>query len=458
MNFMNETIAALSTPKGTGAIAIVRLTGNESFTVTEKIFKGTKPIKQMKPRKAYHGKIIDKVTENTIDDVLVLKFKTPNSFTGQDMLEIHCHGGIYVVQSILNLLIKNGVKPAEPGEFSKRAFINGKLDLVQAESIADTIHAKSKASLSLSQRQLEGTLSKELTTIKNVLIKQCSLLELELDFCEEDVEFADYQTIYNNIDKLQIKLKKLIDSFHFGRLVREGVNLVITGKPNVGKSSLLNALIEQERAIVTDVPGTTRDTIEESIDINGYVFKLTDTAGLHHSNDKLENIGIERTLQKIKQADVVMLVIDCTKNEEPEFANMEKLKKKDALLLTVFNKIDLIDKPKIRDIENKYMESICLSAKQRVGFEKIEKTLIQYVESKRVNQEGEVLTKARHYHAVNKAYNFINNAKKSIKEGYSSEFVSLDLREALNSMSQLTGTVTTDDILNSIFSSFCIGK
>ncbi|MDZ7725509.1 MAG: tRNA uridine-5-carboxymethylaminomethyl(34) synthesis GTPase MnmE [candidate division KSB1 bacterium] len=280
---MNDTIAAVSTAKGTGAIAIVRLSGPDAFDILEKIYSGNISVKNMVERKCYNGTIIDSTRSYSVDNVIILKFQSPCSYTGQHIIEIHCHGGAFVVQHILRLLILNGAKPAEPGEFTKRAFLNGKIDLLQAESIADTIHAQSESSLKLSQHQLHGDLSKELSAIKETLIKQCSLLEIELDFSDEDIKLADYSTISDQMDILKNRLKSLLDTFTYGKLVKEGVKLVISGKPNAGKSSLMNTLLQQDRAIVTDIPGTTRDTIEEALDIRGFIFYITDTAGLHRS-------------------------------------------------------------------------------------------------------------------------------------------------------------------------------
>ena len=460
---MNDTIAAISTPIGTGAIAIVRLSGPDSFGIADKIFKGKKSIDSAPANQVINGFIIS--NDSIIDQVLVSKFKSPNSFTGENIVEINCHGGTFIVQEILKLIIAAGARHAEPGEFTKRAFINGKMDLVQAEAVADLIHAQTNINLRLSVSQLEGKLSDTIHELKDNLKKQCSLLEIELDFSEEDIEFAKRDDLLNDLVKLETELEKLSSSFIHGRLLREGAHIAIVGQPNVGKSSILNMLLKQDRAIVSSIPGTTRDTLEESLDIKGFLFKVTDTAGIRETDDLVENKGVNRSNQILKNADIILLIVDSSLpdiNSTKTFLDtyIKTSIKPDQMLIVVFNKIDIVDKQSFaeyKEIFNDYT-SLEISAKTGFGFSSLEDTLVSLVSNKPDIQFNNMLTKMRHYDSLNKSLMYLKNAIASLKENFSPEFVSFDLRASLDALGEITGEVTTDEILNDIFSSFCIGK
>ena len=454
---INDTIAAISTPKGIGAIAIVRMSGEKSFAIADKIFVGRQSISQLGHSVAIHGFIFSPANHEQLDEVILTKFVAPNSFTGQDLIEISCHGGIYIVNEILNLLLENGARLAEPGEFTKRAFVNGKMDLVQAESVADIINAQTKESLKLSVSQLEGLLSEKLGKIAEKLKKQYILLEVELDFSEEDLEFADRKEILDNVDNLLTEVDKLLSSFKYGRLIRQGVNTVIVGKPNVGKSSIMNRLLQEERAIVTKVPGTTRDSLEESIDIKGILFKVTDTAGLRDTNDIVEKYGIRQTKKKISQADIIVYVLDVTeKITDKDVDKFHKMKRQNDKVIVIYNKVDLLPHHE-KDTFFAKEEAINVSAKTGKGFETLERKLLFLAQREKIS-ETQIITKVRHRNILQKAKEFLGCAKKSLENKLPSEFIAADLKSALDTIGELTGQVTTEDILNEIFSQFCIGK
>ena len=454
---INDTVAAISTPRGIGAIAVVRLSGKESFLIAERIFRGSKSVGSLKHSTAIHGYIYSPKTKDKLDEVILTKFVAPHSFTGEDIIEISCHGGHYVVQEILNLLFKNGARPATPGEFTKRAFINGKMDLVQAESIADIINAQTKESLKLSSSQLEGELSKRLYKIAEDLKKQLVLLEVELDFSEEDLEFADGKTILKNVDNLLIEVDNLLNSFEYGKIIRQGANTVIVGKPNVGKSSILNRLLQEERAIVTELPGTTRDSLEESLDIDGILFKITDTAGLRETEDLIERHGINQTEKKINQADIILYVLDVSKPiENDDVDKLEKLRETTKSIAVLLNKIDLCADVK-NDVLSAHENITKISAKTGEGFKSLEKSLTNFVINQK-STETQIVSKVRHRNILVKTKDSLLHAKEALANSLPSEFVAADLKAALDTIGELTGQITTEEILNEIFSDFCIGK
>lgn len=455
---MQDTIAALSTPVGVGALAVVRLSGEKAFDICDKIFRGKKTVNELEHSYAQFGRVVDpSMADLKIDDVVVTKFKAPQSYTGENIVEISCHGGNYVVQKILAALIAAGARTAQPGEFTRRAFLNGKLDLLQAEAVADVIHSQTEKSLALSSSLLAGELSKKLDKISQELRTQCSLLELELDFADEDVEFADRTLIKENVDNLLISVDSLLNSFDYGKLIREGVNTVIVGKPNSGKSSLLNLFLKEERAIVTEIPGTTRDSLEESVDIGGIFFKIIDTAGLRETNDVVELAGIERTKKLIFNADIILYVVDLTaENFEEDVDNLKSLQKKEGTVVVVLNKIDLANSAKLPSFD-RHLPLVRISAKTGEGFQSLENLLIETVDKKE-HSVGFVITKTWHKEILLRTKEYLVHAKNSLAQNIPSEFTAADLRAALDCIGELTGKITAEDLLNDIFSKFCIGK
>ncbi len=462
MQSLKDTIAAISTPRGIGAIAVVRMSGNKAIDIAEKIFVPAKKEKRIQPGFAHFGNIVDPFFNNSvkkIDQVVLTFFKTPHSYTGEDVIELSCHGGLFVVQEILDLLLRSGARLAEPGEFTLRAFLNGKLDLVQAESIIDLIYAQTQKSLQLSFSQLSGVLSERFHHLKNSLKEKLSLLEIELDFSEEDIEFAGRDDIVKEIEKILQETESLIESFKFGKILREGAHIVITGKPNVGKSSILNRLLQEDRAIVSDIPGTTRDTLEESLNIEGILFKISDTAGLREAQDFIEKEGVKRTERLIRQADIILHVLDVGDNSSNnDFQDLSIRDRQKEML--IFNKIDIKNDQVVNTLENKYTgrDILKISAKTGEGFDILKNELIARVLNDKELPLDCLVSRVRHRDALIKIKEFLINAKDSLHNQLSPEFIALDLRGALNAIGEITGEVTTDDILNDIFSKFCIGK
>jgi len=457
---IENTIVAISTPPGKGGISVIRLSGKNSIDIVSKIFKGQKDIKNATPWKAVFGKIVDNEIE--IDEVIAIVYKNPNSYTKEDMVEINCHGGRYISQKILEIVIQNGAQLAQPGEFTFRAFINGRIDLSQAESVADLINAQTEASRRASYFQLEGKLSTKITDVRNRLIDYCSLLELELDFPEEDIEFVDRTDFILKLKKGKEELENLISTYQIGRIAREGVKLVIVGRPNTGKSSLLNALIREDRAIVTDIPGTTRDSLEVQLDIKGILFRVFDTAGLKKANNIIEQEGIRRSRGHIESADIIVHVFDGSqiiRNGDYEIIDMiEQLNNRKVI--RVINKIDLtqrIEKEKINFNKNPLLS---ISAMYGDGIDLLEEQLYKSVLNDKGNifSDEVIVTNVRHWQILKKTLESLNKAIKETEKGISSEFVALYIRDALDYLAQITGKVTSEDILNNIFSNFCIGK
>ena len=457
---IENTIVAISTPPGKGGISVIRLSGKNSIDIVSKIFKGQKDIKNATPWKAVFGKIVDNEIE--IDEVIAIVYKNPNSYTKEDMVEINCHGGRYISQKILEIVIQNGAQLAQPGEFTFRAFINGRIDLSQAESVADLINAQTEASRRASYFQLEGKLSTKITDVRNRLIDYCSLLELELDFPEEDIEFVDRTDFILKLKKSKEELENLISTYQIGRIAREGVKLVIVGRPNTGKSSLLNALIREDRAIVTDIPGTTRDSLEVQLDIKGILFRVFDTAGLKKANNIIEQEGIRRSRGHIESADIIVHVFDGSqiiRNGDYEIIDMiEQLNNRKVI--RVINKIDLtqrIEKEKINFNKNPLLS---ISAMYGDGIDLLEEQLYKSVLNDKGNifSDEVIVTNVRHWQILKKTLESLNKAIEETEKGISSEFVALYIRDALDYLAQITGKVTSEDILNNIFSNFCIGK
>ncbi|MGK9475746.1 tRNA uridine-5-carboxymethylaminomethyl(34) synthesis GTPase MnmE [Melioribacter sp. OK-6-Me] len=446
-----DTITAIATPPGIGAIAVIRVSGPDTFSKVDLIFRGRKKISECNTHTIHYGSIVDSNGE-VIDDVLVSVFRAPNSYTGEDSVEISIHGSQLIAEKIISLLVEHGIRIAEPGEFTKRAFLNGRIDLAQAEAVADVINSRSEASLRGARNQLDGLLSRKIDTLREKLINTSSLIELELDFAEEDIELLPVNKIIKNIEEIENEIDELLKSFRFGKVIRDGINVALVGKPNVGKSSLLNYLLKEARAIVSEIPGTTRDIIKEEVTIEGILFKLYDTAGIRFTDDIIEKEGVERSRKAVVDADVVLFLNDSTHGFDIDiYSELIKLQREERIL-KVANKIDL--KPVVENIFD-----VGISAKTGEGIEALFKKLKdKALGSGTYTEKSAVVTNLRHYNALKKAKEHLIAAKNSINEGLSGEFLAVDLRNAENSLGEIIGKVTTDDILNNIFAKFCIGK
>ncbi len=460
--YEEDIIAAIATPVGDAAISIVRLSGKNSISLVDKFFRGTITLKHAQPNSINYGKIID-INGSTVDEVLAAVFKAPKSYTAEDMVEINCHGGWYITNKILEIFLKAGARLAEPGEFTKRAFLNGRIDLTQAEAIADLIQSKSDLARKTSIEQLQGNLSKKINEISKKIIDLLGIIELELDFVEENIVLKEHSTLLDEINKISNEILELIKSFGIGKFYREGVKLIIVGKPNSGKSSLLNTLLNENRAIVTPIPGTTRDLIEENLVINGALFKIVDTAGLRHSEDIIEMEGIRRTYEKVENCDLILYIIDVTTtnfNEDIEFIHtLSKYQKK---IILVFNKIDLNFDRSSLEIFKKFTSypQLEISALKHINIQTLFNEIFNSIfwVSSLDSQTSIFITNERHKQALTKSYEALKIAESSASKMMSGEFIALDLRNALNALELITGKITTDEILNNIFSKFCIGK
>ncbi|MCB9208272.1 MAG: tRNA uridine-5-carboxymethylaminomethyl(34) synthesis GTPase MnmE [Ignavibacteriales bacterium] len=446
-----ETIAAIATPIGVGAISVIRVSGEESIQSVDPIFVGKKKLIEMNSHTIQYGKIVSE-SGDVIDDVLVSVFKNPNSYTGEDSVEISTHGSPLVCNNILARILKQNVRLAEPGEFTKRAFLNGKIDLSQAEAVIDVINSRTNASLKGARNQLDGVLSKKVDSLRESLVNSSSLIELELDFAEEDLEFVSLEKVKREIKNIIEEIEKLIDSYKIGKVIRDGVNVVFVGKPNVGKSSLLNYLVKESRAIVSHIPGTTRDVIREEVSIDGILFKLFDTAGIRITEDEIEKEGVLRSRKAVENADLVILLND-TDSEFPRELYDE------ILLLTDKEKVIFVDN-KI-DINRKSLEEnhFGISALTGEGIDKfLDHLKLKSFDSNSFSEKSAVVTNLRHKVALEISKEHLLKSIDSIVEKLSGEFISVDLRNAESSLGEIIGKVTTDDILNNIFSKFCIGK
>jgi len=456
---LEDTIAAISTPPGRGAISIIRLSGTGSFDIIKKIFKSKEAFDSIAIRKAVFGKIYDE--KQLIDEVIIIKFVSSNSYTNEDMVEINCHGSSYISERILELILRKGARLADPGEFTLRAFLNGRLDLSRAEAVADLIQSQTEISHKTSLNQLEGFLSKKISQIRDQILDSTSLLELELDFSEEDVEFVNREELISKIKDIIEKLNDLIATYRAGRIAREGIKLVITGKPNVGKSSLLNQLIKDEKAIVTDIPGTTRDALEVQLDIRGILFRIVDTAGLIKTDDPIEKEGIQRAEKHLRSADVIIHLFDGSKKiDKNDYKIINKLESiSGKKIIRVVNKADLPQKLNISELSFDGEQMLSISALTGSGIKDVENVTLRAVldEENPFSQQA-VVTSVRHLDALKKARSNLDSTIEEIEKGVSSEFVSIFLRDALDCLGQITGIVTSENILENIFSKFCIGK
>ncbi|HML64794.1 MAG TPA: tRNA uridine-5-carboxymethylaminomethyl(34) synthesis GTPase MnmE [Dysgonomonas sp.] len=460
----NNIIAAISTPAGIGGIAIIRLSGNGCIELVDAVFKSFKA-KKLAEAKAYTVHFGSIIKENVVlDDVLVSVFRNPHSFTGEDIIEISCHGSIYIQQNILQLLISKGASLAQPGEFTQRAFLNGKMDLSQAESVADLIASSSAATHRLAMNQMRGGFSNKLIELRTELLNFTSLIELELDFSEEDVEFANRDHLKEAAHQIESHIKKLADSFSIGNAVKSGIPVAIIGETNAGKSTLLNLLLHEEKAIVSDIHGTTRDVIEDTINIQGLTFRLIDTAGIRETHDEIESLGIERTFKKIEQANIVLWVADCETINE----HIEELSQKilpvvgDRKLILIFNKVDIISAERKAEKEklllDKIPERVFISAKYEQGTNQLEDLLVKTANIPEISEQDIIVTNVRHYEALQNALVAIKRVSEGLELKISGDFLSQDIRECMYYLGEITGQISTDEILGNIFSKFCIGK
>lgn len=459
-----DTILALATAPGVGAIAVLRLSGPEAISIADRVFHSIKPGKKLINQKTHTihlGHIKD--GERVLDEVLVSLFKNPNSYTGEDVVEFSCHGSLYIQQELVQLLIRNGARMAEPGEYTLRAFLNGKMDLSQAEAVADLIASDSASAHQIAMQQMRGGFANELQGLRQELLNFASLMELELDFAEEDVAFADRSEFEKLIERISEVLKRLIDSFALGNVIKNGIPVAIVGEPNVGKSTLLNALLNEDRAIVSDIAGTTRDTIEDEINIDGVAFRFVDTAGIRATEDTVESIGIQKTYEKIEQSQVVLYLVD---SRTVDLAQSEWVHKDynniqeeypDKQLILVLNKIDEVDQDTLHALFDD-LNPIFISAKQKIGIESLKLELLTMVNKGKLSANDTIVSNSRHFEALNKAFEALTQVRYGMDAELSTDLLAIDLREALHYMGEITGEVSTDDLLGNIFANFCIGK
>jgi tRNA modification GTPase len=464
----SDTIAAIATPEGEGGISVVRISGAEAIDIAARGFRGTTTIDKMSSHTAHYGRFVDD-QENPIDNVIALVFRGPNSYTGEDTVELSCHGGRYLTRKILETTLRLGARAAQAGEFTKRAFLSGRIDLAQAEAVADLIHSRSERAHRSSLAQLNGALSVRIGSVRERLVESIGLLELELDFAEDGYEFTEKARVAEQLRSTISQIDAMSKSYSVGKIYRDGVRVAIAGAPNVGKSSLLNAFLQENRAIVTDVPGTTRDIIEESVTLGGLLFNLSDTAGIRDTEDLVEMEGVRRAEERLSNCEILLLLLDCTRPVEAEEQSdilriANAVDQRGASCLFVINKIDVIGKD-----QNPVMsasrfsgnhEIVGISAKTHQGLDALKELMVQKAlrDMSHQSEGGITITNARHFSALQKASESLSLALESLESGKSGEFVAVDLRAGLNSLGEIIGITSTEDILNSIFSRFCIGK
>ncbi len=457
----DDTIMALATPSGAGAIAVIRMSGKDAFSIADSVFraKGKKTVATADSHTIVFGDIVD--GEEVIDEVLVSVFRNPRSFTGEDSVEISCHGSTFIQRRILHLLSTHGCRMAKPGEYSMRAFLNRKMDLSQAEAVADLIASSTEAAHKVAMHQMRGGFGNELRNLREELIHFASLMELELDFAEEDVEFADRTQMTQLIDRIITTIDRLIGSFALGNVIKEGVQVAIIGEPNAGKSTLLNALLNEERAIVSDIAGTTRDTVEDELVIEGIRYRFIDTAGIRQTTDTIESLGIERTMQKAEQADVVMFLFDASTYTPARLrTEIDDLKRRKSdledRLILVANKTDKTS----TDIGTAFSEFkvISISAKEKTGIEELKSELTEFVNLSALKEDQTIVTNTRHIEALSGARASLQDVLTGFENQVPGDLVAIDIRRSLFHLGEITGEITTDDLLGNIFSKFCIGK
>ncbi|CAM1355342.1 MULTISPECIES: tRNA uridine-5-carboxymethylaminomethyl(34) synthesis GTPase MnmE [Tenacibaculum] len=461
----NDTIIALATPAGVGAIAVIRLSGEKSIKIVDSFFSSIKKNKSLLNQKS-HTLHLGHIVNNgvVIDQVLVSIFKNPHSYTGEDVVEISCHGSSFIQQEIIQLFLQNGCRMADNGEFTMRAFLNGKMDLSQAEAVADVIASNSAASHQMAIQQMRGGITNELKELRAQLLDFAALIELELDFSGEDVEFADRTKFKELVAKISAVLKRLIDSFAFGNAMKNGIPVAIIGEPNVGKSTLLNALLNEEKAIVSDIAGTTRDAIEDELIIDGVVFRFIDTAGIRETEDVVESIGIKKAYEKAENAQLIIFLIDSNKyihSKELFLEEIETIKQRfpNKRLLVIANKIDTLSCHDSSILQSEIENLILLSAKQNIGIDELKQELISLVNTGALSNNETIVTNSRHFEALNHALESINSVKNGIDLDISSDLFAIDIRECLRHLGNITGEYDVDkDILGHIFGNFCIGK
>ncbi len=464
---LNDTIVALATPSGAGAVAIVRVSGPDALEFVADVFQSikNKDLRQQKTHTLHLGFIKD--GDKIIDQVLVSLFKGTNSYTGEPTVEISCHGSTFIQQQIIQLLLRKGCRMASAGEFTMRSFLNGKMDLSQAEAVADLIASDNEAAHQLAMQQMRGGFSNEIAKLREELLNFASLIELELDFSEEDVEFADRSAFRDLVNRIQFVLKRLLDSFAVGNVIKNGIPVAIVGEPNVGKSTLLNALLNEERAIVSDIAGTTRDTIEDELIIEGIGFRFIDTAGIRETEDIVESIGIQKTFEKIEQAQVVLYLFESLKfkTQNLEYiTEIEKVKNKYPLkpLVVIINKVDLLTDEELQRIQSQ-LEALevkleTTSAKHKTGIEELKNTLLSFVNTGALRNNETIVTNTRHYDSLIKALEEIQKVQYGLDMNISADLMAIDIRQALYYFGEITGQVTNDELLGNIFANFCIGK
>ena len=452
-----DTIAAISTPRGEGGIGIIRISGDKSFEILERIFNTKNPNRDLGFYKFNYGFIHD--NGKIVDEVMAVRMKAPKTYTCEDVVEINCHGGHLISEKVLELVLKNGARHAEQGEFTKRAFMNGRIDLSQAEAVMDIIHGKTEKSISLSLEQLRGDLRDKIGSFKKALLDVTAHVNVVLDYPEEGIDDPLPSNLRENLENVYAEADRLISSYDKGKKIKEGIKTVIAGKPNVGKSTLLNSLLKEERAIVTHIPGTTRDVIEEIINIKGIPLVLTDTAGIRKTEDSVENIGVEKSKKFIENADLVLLVLDASRELESEDREViEEIQNHNKKTIVLLNKIDLERKIELEEFN---LENILeISAKDNIGIEDMEERIYSYIVEENVEDSSEklIITNIRHKTALEKTKDAIRNIFETIDAGMPMDLISVDLKEALDSLSEITGEISSEDILDHVFGNFCVGK
>lgn len=460
------TICAISTAPGVGGIAVIRISGEQAFTACDAIFKpftAGVTVSAMAPNTIRFGQVV--ADNELVDEVLVSVFHAPHSFTGENVVEIACHGSQFIQQEILKLVLAQGCQLAQPGEFTQRAFLNGKMDLSQAEAVADVIASQSRAAHRLAMNQMRGGFSNELLILRDKLLTFTSLVELELDFSDhEDLEFADRSQLNTLADTIEQKIAKLVNSFSVGNAIKNGIPVAIVGETNAGKSTLLNVLLNEERAIVSDIHGTTRDVIEDTVNIKGVLFRFIDTAGLRETTDTIENLGIERTYQAIEKANIVLLIIDASQINNQEKRLSEEIMKRveHTPLILVFNKVDKLSEGERLALEKQFNDNrvphIFISAKERLYTDELQELLYNAAKLPELSDQDIMVTNMRHYEALKQAHTAIVRVQNGLNDRISGDFLSQDIRECLHYLGEITGQITTDEVLGNIFSKFCIGK
>jgi len=458
-----ETIVALASPSGAGAIAVIRISGNDAIAIASQVFQSVsgKDITKQKTHTLHLGHIVD--DGKVYDQVLLSIFKGTNSYTGENTVEISCHGSTYIQQQIIQLLLRKGCRMAQAGEFTLRSFLNGKMDLSQAEAVADLISSDNEASHQIAMQQMRGGFSNEISKLREELLNFASLIELELDFAEEDVEFADRTQFHDLLNRIEFVLKRLIDSFAVGNVIKNGIPVAIVGEPNVGKSTLLNALLNEERAIVSEIAGTTRDTIEDELTIHGMNFRFIDTAGIRETKDVVEGIGIKKTFEKIEQAQVVLYLVDAfatLSTVEALKVEIEKIKNQYPLkpLVIIGNKADKLSEAETMILTTQIPNILLLSAKEKQGIDELKNQLISFVDTGALRNNETIVTNTRHYDSLLKALEEIQKVKHGLQTNLPTDLMAIDIKQTLYYIGEITGEVTNDELLGNIFANFCIGK